>query len=90
VVCDRDRHDLERRLPPELGERLRTVPITVGGYPPAGSRENAAGARAGVGVRASTAFLHVKVLGDPIRLPDRIDQCDGWQRGAILTFATRC
>ena len=32
VVCDRDRHQLERRLDPALHGRLRTVPIAVDGY----------------------------------------------------------
>jgi glycosyltransferase involved in cell wall biosynthesis len=32
VVCDRDRHELERRLDPALHGRLRTVPIAVDGY----------------------------------------------------------
>jgi glycosyltransferase involved in cell wall biosynthesis len=41
VVCDRDRLELERRLPPALGERLKTVPIAVSGYA-VGSAESAA------------------------------------------------
>jgi glycosyltransferase involved in cell wall biosynthesis len=41
VVCDRDRLELERRLPPALSERLKTVPIAVSGYA-VGSAESAA------------------------------------------------